>query len=101
MPAKEFNTLFSFEEAVDKLTSPTPTLRGLLPLQARDSPRRPRGHRGSASLSVLAASRIYPTSPNSRFSLLELVGAYRKSRLSLLELGLTTAPQQGSINQQG
>jgi len=33
-------------------TSPTPTPRGLLPLQARDSPRRPRGHRGGASLSA-------------------------------------------------
>ena len=33
-------------------TSPTPTPRGLLPLQARDSPRRPRAHRGGASLSA-------------------------------------------------
>jgi len=33
-------------------TSPTPTPRGLLPLQARDSPRQPRDHRGGASLSA-------------------------------------------------
>jgi len=83
-------------------TSPTPTPRGLLPLQARDSPRRPREATGaSVLLSLLAVPRIYPKSPLSLLAVAARVGVYPKSRLSLLELGLTAPPKPVSLRDAG
>jgi len=47
---------------------------------------------GAVLLSLLAVPRIYPKSPLLLLAVAARVGAYPKSRLSLLELGLT-APQ--------
>jgi len=92
MPGEEFNALLSFEKAVDKLhvadadaTRPaTSASAGLTSATARPPGR---------CFSLCWPSPVFTPSPHSRCSLVAArVGAYPKSRLSLLELGLT-APQ--------
>jgi len=92
MPGEEFNALLSFEEAVDKLhvtdadaaRPATSASAGLTSATARPPGR-------CFSLCWLSP-RIYPKSPLLLLAVAARVGAYPKSRLSLLELGLT-APQ--------
>jgi len=95
MPGEEFSALLSFEEAVDKLhvadadvaRPATSASAGLTSATAR-----PPGRCFSLCFCWLAVPHIHPKSPLSLLAVAARIGAYPKSRLSLLELGLT-APQ--------